>query len=138
MPTSFGLAIIAGLALGLSILAPAKALAETGGTDGGGGHRMEDQYFDNWLREKLMDPTQQHAYRDTVAPIIARIKEQVPQFGKDLEDVLNEKEWYTVKRRKPHLSAARAGILFDAQEAAYQTDHEIYLDGAWFCGLRRV
>jgi len=132
MSKSLEFAITLSLVLGLSVSAPSKALAETGGTDGGGGHRVEDQFFDNWLRGKLMDPMKHRAYLNTVAPLIERIKDQVPKFGRELEEVLTQKDWYTAKQKKPHLSAKRAGIVFDAKEAAFQTEQEVYLDGNWF------
>lgn len=111
----------------LLVLVTNHALADRAG---GGGHRMNEKFFDQWLKEKLFRPESDTAFNQLVEPQLALIESWVPVFAGDMKAVLKDKEWYQAKPRQ-RIHPLNAGILFDANEAAYQTDEEIFIDDEW-------
>ena len=114
----------------LFITALPLIVSADGGMDGGGGHRMGVDFFYHWLLEKKFDPSQDLAFSKLIEPKLKQIESWVPVFAGDLREILENREWYTALP-KEIIPAYKAGILFNAEEVAYQTKEEVYFDGKW-------
>src|SRR3990167_9085700 len=82
-----------------------QAFAVTDGTaSSGGGHRVDKEFYDSYLRRRTVKfdkhPVLSKVYAQSVEPLLKQIDEWIPAVGKKLRENIKEKTWYMLSDKK--------------------------------------
>ena len=108
---------------------------QEGTVGGGGGHTIRGLPLESYAA----DVTQFDSYKKIVLPMLIKIDNILPTFGRDLRKTISEKIWYfvPVKLNSKELSFSVTGIPLAADLPIRQTPDAVWVDTTSFNNMSR-